>query len=57
MHSLPTISQIREVRRLLRTNLYEIPAIVRMTDVSLRDVFRIGKSLPTTGLYLDKTSK
>lgn len=43
---LPTVSQIREVKHLLETDLYDIPTIARLTGVPLRDVFRIAKSVP-----------
>ena len=42
MNPLPTVSQIREVKHLLTTELFEVPTIVRLTGVSLRDVFRIA---------------
>ena len=41
----PTVSQIREVQLLLATDLYDVPAIVRLTGVPLRDVFQIARSM------------
>ena len=42
MNPLPTVSQIREIKLLLVTDLFDVPAITRLTDVPLRDVFRIA---------------
>ena len=48
MNSLPTVSQIREVQRLLATELFEVPAIARLTGVRLRDVFQIARFVALT---------
>ena len=45
MNPLPTVSQIREVKHLLVTDLFGVPTIARMTGVRLRDVFRIARSM------------
>jgi len=45
MNPLPTVSQIREVKLLLVTDLFGVPAIARLTGVRLRDVFQISRSM------------
>jgi len=45
MNPLPTVSQIREVKHLLVTDLFDVPAIARLTGVRLRDVFQIARSM------------
>lgn len=52
-----TRSQIVEVRRLLSTGLYGIPTIARRTGVSIRDVFRIRRTLLTAALDLILTTQ
>jgi len=42
-NSLPTVSQIREVKHLFETDLYDVPTIAKLTGVRLRDVFRITR--------------
>lgn len=42
---LPTVSQIREVKRLHSTRLFGPATISRLTGVPLRDVFRIIRSM------------
>ena len=44
-NSLPTVSQIREVKHLHSTYLFGPVTIAQMTDVPLRDVFRIIRSM------------
>ena len=45
MNPLPTVSQIREVKLLLATDLFGVPTIARLTGVRLRDVFQIARSM------------
>ena len=42
---IPTVSQIQHVQHFLTTDLFDIPTIARLTGVSLRDIFRIKKSM------------
>lgn len=45
MKTPPTLQEILHVRRLVACGLYDIATVVRLTGVSVRDVFRIRKSL------------
>lgn len=45
MKTLPTLSQIEHIRFLLRSELYDISVVARLTGISLRDVFRIEKAM------------
>jgi len=42
-NSLPTVSQIREVKHLHSTRLFGPATIAKLTGVRLRDVFRITR--------------
>jgi len=56
MTPLPTVSQIREVKHLLVTDLFDVPAIARLTGVPIRDVFKIAAAPVTVapdGTILD----
>ncbi len=43
MASLPSFAQIQHVKQLLGTDLFGPATIARLTDVRLRDVFRIAR--------------
>ncbi len=45
MASLPSFAQIQHVKQLLETDLFGPATVAKLTGVSLRDVFRIAKSM------------
>ncbi len=45
MQPLPSFAQIQHTKQLLETGLFGPTTIARLTDVQLKDVFRIAKSM------------